>query len=208
MRNTAAFDYPNKHGMILQLAMEEILGNDGVEAVVRCAAVARPVDGLPGRNPGSRLPFFNARALQWTLESMHGTQAGRGIALQIGRACFKYCLRALGSEHGLTNPDLHLLPLPARLLKGNEAFAGLFRSFTDQNVRLEQQNGSLLWILDSRPAASGGAVDGPVSMLAVGLLQEAFCWLSAGRTIQVEEKCGLAGGGTVCTIVIDKNPKN
>jgi hypothetical protein len=44
-----------------------------------------------------------------------------------------------------------LLPLPAKLSAGATAFAELFNNFTDQRVRVEQEDGKLLWHIERCP---------------------------------------------------------
>jgi hypothetical protein len=206
MRSAPIFIYPNQMGMILQLAMEEILGKDGVDAVVKIAGVKKNTDNHPHSNSDVELPYFHVMTMQDALEKLYGQQAGRGLALQIGRACFTYCLRELGPEFGLTDLPFRLLPLSSRLMKGSESLVALFYAFTDQAVHLEQNDGFIYWNIEMPPSSSENLKVGPVSMLAVGLLQEAFYWLSAGRNFRVEEKRDIAYGDSVHTIIIDRNP--
>jgi len=198
MKPSPAFQYPNRMGRVLHLAMEEILGQAGVEAVVAAAN--------EGQAEAGQVPAFHARRLQPALERLYGVPAGRGLAVRIGRVCFKHCLRELGPGLGLSGADFRILPLAARLLKGNEAFAALFHMFTDQAVSLEQSDNKLTWTIDPYPQTSAGGLDGPVCMLAVGLLQEAFYWVSAGKTYQVEANKAAACGDPACTIVISRTP--
>jgi len=111
----------------------------------------------------------------------------------------------MGAEFGLNVLAFRLLPLSSRLTKGSEAFAALFNELTDHPVRTEQNDRYIYWNIE-RGSPSGGEDEGTVCMLAVGLLQEALYWVSAGRVFQVEEKSGLVCGEHVCTIVIDRIP--
>jgi predicted hydrocarbon binding protein len=186
--------------------MEEILGHNGVNAVLNLAGLPDYIDHYPPHNQDLKIPFVHLSAIQTALESIYGPRAGRGLALRAGRACFKYGLREFGPELGLTDLAFRLLPLSARLQTGSQAFAALFNDFTDQKVRLEHDEKNIYWIIERCPLCWERQAEGPVCMLAVGLLEEALYWVSAGKQFQVVEKSCLACGDSACTIVIDKTP--
>ena len=99
-----------------------------------------------------------------------------------------------------------LLPLPSKLHAGASAFAELFNNFTDQRVRVEEEDGTILWHIERCPLCWERKAQDPVCHLAVGLLQEALYWLSGGKVFNVEEKTCIAAGDQTCTIVIDQAP--
>jgi predicted hydrocarbon binding protein len=206
MISAPAFYYPNRMGRIILLAMEEILSHNGVNAVLNLAGLSEYIDRYPPHNQDLKVPFSHVSAMQAALESAYGPRAGRGLALRVGRACFKYGLREFGPELGLTDLAFRLLPLPMRLKQGSEAFAALFNNFTDQRVRLEYDEECIYWLIEQCPLCWGRQADAPVCSLAVGLLQEALYWVSAGKYFQVEEKSCLATGDSKCTIVINLTP--
>lgn len=204
--------YPNRMGRIVLLAMEEILGRSGLNAVLNLVGLAGYINCFPSRDQTRQFPFEHVSRLQNGLEDAYGPRGGRGAALRVGRACFKYGLREFGPELGLTDLAFRLLPLPSRLKAGSEAFAALFNNATDQRVRLERDEKAIYWHIErcplcwGRQAEDGGAAHGPCCHLAVGLLQEALYWVSGGKYFQVEEEKCIACGDSTCTIVIDQTP--
>jgi predicted hydrocarbon binding protein len=206
MMTAPEFHYPNRMGRIILLAMEEVLGRVGVNAVLNLAHLSGYIGKFPPDTPDLSIPFAHISALQEGLEHAYGPRAGRGLALRVGRACFKYGLREFGSELGLADVAFRLLPLSARLQKGSLAFAALFNNFTDQHVRLESDAHNIYWHIERCPLCWGRHTDGPVCSLAVGLIQEALYWVSGGKYFQVEEKTCIACGDSACTIVIDQTP--
>jgi predicted hydrocarbon binding protein len=214
MISTPTYFYPNRMGRIVLLAMEEILGHSGVNAVLNLANLSEYINNYPPHDQDLRFPFEYVSRLQSGLESAYGPRAGRGLALRVGRACFKYGLREFGPELGLTDLAFRLLPLQARLIAGSEAFAALFNNFTDQRVRLERDEKYIYWHIERCPLCWGRKIEsealsqanGPCCHLAVGLLQEALYWVSGGKYFQVEEEKCIACGESTCTIVIDQTP--
>jgi predicted hydrocarbon binding protein len=198
--------YPQKMGKIILLAMEEIMGTNGVDAVLRLAPLEELLQNSP-RNSGNRpLPFETISLLQSTIEQAYGPRGGRGLALRVGRACFKYGLKEYGSILGLTEIAFRLLPLPTKLHTGAKAFADLFNTHTDQRVRVEEKDNRIYWHIERCPLCWERKVDEPACHLAVGVLQEALYWLSGGKVFSVEEIACIAQGGEACTIMIDQTP--
>jgi predicted hydrocarbon binding protein len=206
MINTVQYHYPNRMGRIILLSMEEVMGRNGVNAVLNLASLRSLIANYPPDNASLDFPFSTVGSLTEMLEQAYGPHGGRGLALRIGRACFNNGVRQYGSQMGLTETAFRLLPLPMKLQAGAEAFAGLFNKFTDQQVRFEEEHGKLLWHIDRCPLCWERRASDPVCHLAVGLLQEALTWLSGGRIFNVEEKTCIAVGDKTCTIEIDPSP--
>jgi predicted hydrocarbon binding protein len=206
--------YPNRMGRIILLAMEEILGHSGLNAALHLSQLPGYINNYPPHTQDLCFPFEHVSKLQTGLEKAYGPRAGRGLALRVGRACFKYGLREFGPELGLTDLTFRLLPIPAKLMAGSEAFAYLFNNFTDQRVRLERDDKNIYWHIERCPLCMDRQMEtvelsqanGPCCHLAVGLLQEALYWVSGGKYFQVEEKSCIACGDGMCTIVIDQEP--
>ena len=188
------------------MSMEEVMGRNGVNAVLNLASLPSFIENYPPDNTSLDFPFTTVSNLTGVLEQAYGPHGGRGLALRIGRACFNYGVRQYGTQMGLTEMAFRLLPLPAKLHAGAKAFAELFNTFTDQQVRVEEEDGKILWHIERCPLCWDRKTHEPVCHLAVGLLQEALYWLSGGKVFNVEEKTCIAAGDKTCTIVIDQTP--
>jgi predicted hydrocarbon binding protein len=206
MISTSQYYYPNRMGRIILLSMDEVMGNTGVNVVLKLASLSSLIDNYPPDNTERNFPFSTVSGMTEMMEQVYGPHGGRGLALRVGRACFNYGVRQYGTQMGLTEMAFRLLPLPAKLSAGATAFAELFNKFTDQKVRVEQEDGKLLWHIERCPLCWERHTTEPVCHLAVGLLQEALFWLSGGRVFNVEEKTCIAAGDESCTIVIDQTP--
>jgi predicted hydrocarbon binding protein len=198
--------YPNRMGRIILLSMEEVMGRNGVNAILKLASLSTLIENYPSDTTERAFPFSTLSAMTDTLEQAYGPHGGRGLAMRIGRACFSYGVRQYGVQMGVTETAFRLLPLPAKVSAGAKAFAQLFNNFTDQRVRVEEEDGKLLWHIERCPLCWERRSSEPVCHLAVGLLQEALYWLSGGKVFNVEEKTCIAAGDETCTIVIDQTP--
>lgn len=201
-----SFFYPNRMGRIMLLALEEIIGRHGVNALLNLASLTGYINNYPPHNQDLRVPFEDISRIQSVLEEAYGPRGGRGLALRTGRASFSYGLREFGPELGLTDLAFRLLPLPIKLKVGSQALAGLFNQFTDQRVRLEIDEKNIFWHIERCPLCWQRQTADPACHLAVGLLQETLYWVSGGKFFSVEETQCIARGDETCTIVIDQNP--
>lgn len=206
MTTTITYNYPNRMGRIILQSMEEIMGRNGVNALLKLASLPSLIESYPVDDPKLEFPFSAVSALTEMLEQAYGPHGGRGLAMRIGRTCFRLGVRQYGLQLGLTEMAFRLMPLSTKLHAGAAAFAELFNKFTDQRVRVQEEDGKLLWHIERCPLCWGRQASEPVCHLAVGLLQEALYWVSGGKVFNVEEKTCIAAGDATCTIVIDQSP--
>jgi predicted hydrocarbon binding protein len=206
MTSPETFYYPNRMGRIVLLSMEEVMGQNGVNAILKLASLSPLMESYPPDDSKLTFPFSTLGSITNTLEQVYGPHGGRGLAVRVGRACFNYGVRQYGTQLGLTEMAFRLLPLPTKVSAGARVFAELFNKFTDQRVRVEEEDGKLLWHIDRCPLCWERKAQDPVCHLAVGLLQEALYWLSGGKVFNVEEQTCIAAGDGTCTIVIDQSP--
>ncbi len=182
------------------------MGRNGVNAVLKIGSLSHLIEAYPSDNAELMFPFKTLGNITDTLEQVYGPHGGRGLALRVGRACFNYGVRQYGTQLGLTEMAFRLLPLPMKLSAGAKVFAELFNNYTDQRVRVKEEDGKLLWHIDRCPLCWERTSQDPVCHLAVGLLQEALYWLSGGKVFNVEEQTCIATGDSTCTIVVDQIP--
>jgi predicted hydrocarbon binding protein len=200
------FYYPERMGRIILLAMEEVLGRGALNAALTQASLDSYIDHYPAARPDKTLSFETVTRLMESLEAIYGPRGGRGFALRVGRACFKYGLREYSSLLGITEMGFRLLPLSTKLRVGAKSFADLFNKHTDQRVQVEAKDGKIYWQIERCPLCWERRVDEPVCHLATGLLQESLYWLSGGKIFSVEETDCRARGDACCMIVIDETP--
>lgn len=204
--SSQSFFYPQKMGRIIFLGMEEVIGRSGVDSILQLASLDSLMKERPTARADKTFSFEAVSLLQSTLEQKYGPRGGRGLALRAGRASFKYGLKEYGSLLGLTEMAFRLLPLSTKLHTGAKAFAELFNRHTDQRVRVEERENSILWHIEQCPLCWERKAEEPVCHLAVGLLQEALYWVSGGKVFDVEETACIACGDPFCTIKIDTVP--
>jgi len=196
--------YPNKMVRIVLLAMEEVMGRNGVNAVLNLSHLRHLVNNFPPNNFDRQISFDEMGGLMHALDEMYGPRSGRGLALRAGRACFKYGLKEFGPVLGISDLAFRLLPLNMKLKVGANVFAETFNKFSDQMVKIDDAEDRFIWNITQCPVCWGRATDQPCCHLAVGILQESLYWVSGGKNFDVQETACIACGDEACTIVVDK----
>ena len=198
--------FPNKLGRIALLAFEEIVGHNGLNAVLNRAGLGHWINNYPPGNYDTAFPFADLGQIQCALEELYGPRGGRGLALRAGRACFKHGLREFGPMVGISDLTYRLLPLNMKLKVGAQVFSKTIDRLTGQVVRLDETPESLAWVLSRCPICWGRQAEAPCCHLAVGILQESLYWVSGGKNFLVEEVACIAQGDATCTIKVDRQP--
>ncbi|MBK6328746.1 MAG: 4-vinyl reductase [Chloroflexi bacterium] len=200
------FYYPNKMGRIVLTAMEEIMGRHGVNAILNLAQLQHLVNNYPPNNLEMGFTFNEFSAIQETLDAMYGVRGGRGLAMRAGRETWRLALKEFVPVLGISDLAIRTLPLGIKIKIGLDIFAQTFNKFSDQQVRLGEDQRGYLWIIERCPICWQRSSSQPCCHLAVGLLEQSLDWVSRGRRFRVEEVSCVAKGDATCTILISKKP--
>jgi len=199
--------YPNKIARIYIEAMEDVMGVNGLNAVLNLAGLGRYIGNYPADNLNKEFDFAEFTALNAGLEEMYGPRGGRGLALRAGRACFSQGLKNFGALAGVGDMAFKVLPLQAKLKMGLPAMAAIFSQFSDQKSDVEEYEDHFkYYIRDVCPVCYNRHADKPICHAAVGLLQEGLRWVSGGHEFRVFESDCIAKGDQHCVFVIYKEP--
>jgi predicted hydrocarbon binding protein len=198
--------YANKIVRITLEALEEVMGKNGVNAILNLAHLPHLIGNLPPDNLNREFNFSDFSALNLALEEMYGPRGGRGLALRAGRAAFADSLRNFGALAGAGDLAFKVLPLYAKMRIGIPAMARIFSQISDQYSTVREQENEFIYTIHRCPVCWGRTADKPVCFVAVGLLQEGLKWLSGGNEFRVNESHCVAVGDEVCEFVIQKTP--
>lgn len=193
---------PNKMGRIFMLSHEEMLGKNGLTALLKIAGLSGWIGELPENNYERGFSFTTTAKICEALGRLYGPNAGSGLALRSGHAAFKYGLQEFAPLLGLSELNFRLLPLQMKIEKAMEALTSLYADYSDQIVRLERTEDAFLWHIDRCPYCWGLHSSSPCCSHVVGIFQEAMHWISGGKYFDVEETSCTAAGDRACTITI------
>ena len=191
---SVTYTYPNRLGRIILLAMEEIIGKNGVNAVLNQAKLRNRINNYPKNTLDKNFRFEEISQIQTALEASYGLRGGRGLALRAGRACFKHILRDFGPEMNFTDLASRIDPLEDKVRMTTKVLAEVFNKVSDQRVTVTENENRFLWVISPCPFCWQREAEDAVCLMAVGLLQEALYWVSGGKFFHLEETNCIARG--------------
>jgi predicted hydrocarbon binding protein len=191
-------------GRIVLLALEEVMGRNGLNAILNLARLQHRIENYPANNFDKEFSFDEVAQLQRAMDEMYGPRSGRGLARRAGRACFRLGVKDFGPMLGIADLAFRILPVGLKLKVGLEVLAETFNKFTDHQVQLGEDDQYFHWTMDRCGTCWGRSSDEPCCHLAVGILEEGLYWVSGGKTFYVEEVSCVAGGDPTCNVLISR----
>lgn len=203
----SGYYYANKFALIMLDALSDIMGENGLKAVLNLAHLPQLIDHRPPDNLKKEFDFADVSAINQALEEMYGPRGGRGLALRVGRSTFSDALKNFGAFAGAGDLAFKVLPLNTKMKIGIPAMARIFSQMSDQYSTSKEQEDSFVYTIHRCPVCwSRNGMDKPVCFIAVGLLQEGLKWLSGGKEFRVNESKCVTMGDDICEFVIWKKP--
>ena len=208
MRELAAksgYHYPNRIARIYLQAMEEIVGRNGLKALLNLIGMKQYIDEFPPLNLDKEFDFADFSNLNQGILNLYGLPGGGGLSLRAGRATFDKGLRGFGLMAGMETETFQRLPEPKKVQLGMTALARVFNQFTDQRSTVGSSNGNLQFSVERCPFCWGQQSHEPICFVNTGILEEAIRWMSGGRDYRVEEIECRAAGDDACIFTIDNS---
>ncbi len=97
----SGYYYANKIVRLSLKAFEEVMGKNGLNAILNLAHLPQLIDNPPPDNLERAIRLRRFCSINWALEEMYGPRGGRGLALRAGRAAFADALRNFGALAGV-----------------------------------------------------------------------------------------------------------
>lgn len=203
----SGYFYANKIAFLALKALEDVMGRNGLNAILNLAHLPHLIDNPPPDNLAKEFDFADFTAINMALEEMYGPRGGRGLALRAGRAAFDDALRNFGALAGVGDLAFKVLPMQTKLKIGIPAMAKIFSQISDQYSTVKEKEGEYIYTIHRCPQCWGrSGLDKPVCFMGAGLLQEGLKWVSGGSEFRVYESQCVAMGDDVCVYTIYKSP--
>jgi predicted hydrocarbon binding protein len=203
----SGYYYANKFALIMLDALEDVLGANGLKAILNLAHLSELIGNFPPDNLNKEFDFSYVSAINQALEEIYGPRGGRGLALRAGRATFADSLKNFGALAGASDLAFKVLPLNTKMRIGVPSMARIFTQVSDQHSTAKEVDNVFIYTIHRCPVCWGRHDEGkPVCFIAVGLLQEGMKWLSGGKEFRVNESKCVSMGDDVCEFIIEKTP--
>jgi V4R domain len=176
---------------------QEVMGDNGLNAVLRTSGLERFIGNLPPNNLEPSIQASQYAKLNQAIEDFYG-RAGKGMLRRIGKASFQYAVREQAALLGVAGVALKLLPEKQRIkFILNGMVDALKKSNPQVDARLDESEGKLAYIESTCAICHSRHSETPICYLYVGSIGEAVQW-ATGKEHQIIETHCLAKGDPYC----------
>ena len=125
---------------------QEVMGDNGLNAVLRTSGLERFIGNLPPNNLEPSIQASQYDQLNQAIEDFYG-RAGKGMLRRIGKASFQYAVREQAALLGVAGVALKLLPEKQRIkFILNGMVDALKKSNPQVDARLDDSGDKLAYI--------------------------------------------------------------
>ncbi len=198
--------YPNHPTRAFLLALVDILGKNGVNAVLRIASLQEWIETFPAENFEREVDLSEFSSLNAALEEVYGSRGSHGLARRASKSAFDLTWKQYGSLGDLQTTEIASLPALTRNKEGLAAFAKALSAASDLECEVQDEDNLILFRVQNCPVCWGRESSAPTCQGFVGLLEGFLEWLGSGVNFEVTEMECSAAGGEACTFSINEEP--
>ena len=178
-------------------AAEEVMGTNGLNAVLRLSNLDSFVNNLPPDNLEPAIKATEYAQFNQAIEDFYG-RGGRGMLKRIGKASFQYAINEQPALLGVAGAALKLLPQKQRIkFILNSMVNALTKSNSQVEAWVEEEGDTLAYVESSCAICHSRKSDKEICYLYLGSLGEAIEW-ATGKTYEITETHCMAKGDPHC----------
>jgi len=176
---------------------QEVMGDKGLNAVLRTSGLERFIDNFPPNNLEPSIQASQYARLNQAIEDFYG-RAGKGMLRCIGKASFQYGVREQAALLGVAGVAIKLLPERQRIkFILNAVSDALKKSNPQVNAWVDDRGERLAYLDDTCAICHSRHAETPICYLYVGSISEAVKW-ATGKEYEIVETHCLAKGDPYC----------
>lgn len=179
------------------VSAEEVMGANGLHAVLRASHLDRFIDNLPPNDVNPAIKTSEYAGLLQAIENFYG-RASKGMLRRIGKASFQYGVREQAALLGIAGVALKLLPEKQRIkfILGGLVNA-LKKSNPEVNAWVDESGANIAYVDKTCGVCWGRQSEQPMCHLYIGSVGEAVLWATGVEHEVVETHC-MARGDEFC----------
>ncbi len=191
---------------LLFLSIEEVMGPDGIKAVLNGAKLSHYIGNYPENTIEYGVTFSEYGKVEQAVEDFLGPRGARAILIRVGRELFRYSLREQSALLGIAGNALKNMPLISTQAKMKillQQIVVAANKTVNQPTHLEENSEAFLVVATQCVCQWRPHHDKPCCLVTVGTFSEAMKWLT-DRPIEVKEITCFSTGADACRYQIPK----
>ncbi len=191
------------------LAAEEVIGKQGLSAILRQIGLARVIDNYPPEllQVSGNFRYADYANLNCGLLDFFG-RAGKSMTMRVGRISARHGIEQQSEIFGIAVLIASkILPLPTQIRKGLESMQnGYRRLMPNVRLELEDRGDKIAYLTETCSLCAGKEANGHICWTFSGVLQGLLSW-QTGKELAIDEVECRAQGAPKCVWEISKKPK-
>lgn len=187
------------------VAIQEVMGENGLTAVLRLADLEQFIHNLPPDDLTPAIKSSEYARLNAAIETFYG-RGGPGMLRRIGKASFQYAVREQSALLGLAGVALKLLPPKQRIRFILNGMANALKKANPElDIEVEETDDGVIYTAHICSVCYGRHSQKPICHLYVGSITEAARWATGVAHHVVETHC-IAKGDPYCRFEVGDTP--
>jgi predicted hydrocarbon binding protein len=166
--------YPNRWIRIILETTEDIVGKNGIDALLNLAGLRQYIGNYPPDDMKKEFSFEDVGKLQKAYWDMYGERGARAFAIRAGSKTLNDGIERFGKVAMAARAALTIASVDKRISVGLDFFAKFFNTVSDQKVSVDEDDKNWYWRIQTCPMCAGREADKPVCHLGVGVLHGAL----------------------------------
>jgi predicted hydrocarbon binding protein len=191
------------------LAAEEVVGKQGLTAILRQIGLAHVIDHYPPEvlQASGNFKYADYANLNCGLLEFFG-RAGKSMTMRIGRISARHGIEQQSELFGIAVLIASkILPLPTQINKGlNSMQNGYRRLMPNVRLSLEDRGDKIAYVTETCSLCAGKEANAHICWTFGGVIQGLLNW-QTGKELEIEEVQCRAQGAPTCVWEISKKPK-
>ena len=197
---------PNANLRLLLVALQEVLGDNGLKAVLKQGGFVQYIDHFPPDDTHRESKFSTYGQIQQAVESFYGGPRGaRAMMRRAGHATFQHTLKSRPAILGLVGVALKVVPEGTRMKFMLDRIAKASTDEVNLPAHVEEQGDHFLFVAEACTCVfrSRDPKLGPCCFVTAGVLEAAVEW-ATGKRHAVKEIACLQNGDDACRYRVEK----
>jgi predicted hydrocarbon binding protein len=188
----------------LFLALEQVMGANGIKAMLNFNGLKRFINNYPPNNLEKQVSYVDYGEAEQAVEDFYGQRGARVFMLRIGRASFRFALEEQPAILGVAGLALKLLPPDTRMKFILTRMAHGAGETLDMPCHVEDTPEYFVYVVNDCPCRfRKRELKTPCCYVTVGELSEAMRWATGAEHCVTEYEC-INIGNDACRFRVEK----
>jgi hypothetical protein len=198
--------YPNDLARIFLLALEDVMGTNGLNAILHLSGQSQLVGNYPPDNLASEFDFSYFSSIIGAMDEMYGPKGSRIFTLRAGYATFKQMSIEISDVIDVNNEDFQKLQTAEKIDLCLSLIINTFSQSAKDVPTFQEREDEFIYSLPSCPVCWGRKTVTPACFIIEGLLRASLHWVTNGHEFNVIQKTAHSCGAPTCDFIIPKKP--